>query len=283
MTRAASDSFEHHDIVTCLGRLHVRCQGRGEAILFWSSLLMSSDMWLAQAAHFGEHYRVVLIDPPGHGDSEPLCRAFSFGECARCVAQVLDELGIERGHFVGNSWGGMIGGTFAARYPHRIGAAVLMNCTASPAGLRHRIEFPLMARIVRWQGGFKGPMIRSAVRAFTGPTSDRERPQVGESIRRALRRCRIDSVAWAVRSVVPQRPDQLELMQSIRTPVLVVAGEEDRTFPVSETLRMAAAIPASESVVMAGTAHLAALECPEPVNRLIEDFLARHPFASGGG
>ena len=64
-------------------------------------------------------------------------------------------MGIERCTFVGNSWGGMIGGTFAAMYPTRVEAAVLMNCTASPAGLRHRLEFPLLAVVIRLLAGFR--------------------------------------------------------------------------------------------------------------------------------
>ena len=79
-------------------------------------------------------HRVVLVDPPGHGDSERLTRAFTFDECAQCIVDVLDGLGIDRAHFVGNSWGGMIGGTFAATHPDRVGRAVLMNCTASRRG-----------------------------------------------------------------------------------------------------------------------------------------------------
>lgn len=263
------------DIPTCLGRLRVRSVGEGPAMVFWSSLLMDARMWMAQARHFSSRYRVVLINPPGHGDSEALNRAFTFAECARCVSEVLDGLGIERCCFVGNSWGGMIGGTFAAMYPERVEAAVLMNCTASPAGLRHRLEFPLLAVIIRLLGGFRLGMVGTATRAFVGPTTERERPEAISQIHQALKVCDVDSIAWAVDSVVPKRPDQRGLLAAIRTPVLVVAGEEDRTFAVAQTRAMAQVIPGAEFVVMARTAHLAALENPDEVNGLIERFLAR--------
>ncbi|MCY1542380.1 3-oxoadipate enol-lactonase [compost metagenome] len=167
----------------------------------------------------------------------------------------------------------MIGGTFAAMYPERIGRAVLMNCTASAAGLRHKIEFPLLAVISRLLGGIRGPLMGPAIRAFTGPTSQQQRPEVVAAIRQAVSTCRADSVAWAVTSVVPKRPDQCVLLGQIRTPVMVVAGEEDRTFPVAETQAMAEAIPTAEFVLMPGTAHLAALENPHEVNKLIAEFI----------
>lgn len=269
-------SLHRHDIPTCLGRLCVYDSGgNGTPMLFWSSLLMSASMWQAQAEHFAGRYRVLLIDPPGHGDSEALRRHFDFDECARCLVEILDHLGLERAHFVGNSWGGMIGATFAALYPQRLATAVLMNATASPAGFKHKLEFPVLAMLARLLG-LNGVLKRLVVGNFVGPTSEAQRPHVLASIGEALQHCRPDSVAWAVSSVVPRRPDQRVLLRSISRPVLVIAGEEDRVFPVAETRAMAEAIPGAELVVMAYTAHLAGLENPQEVNLLIDAFLARH-------
>ena len=47
----------------------------------------------------------------------------------------------------------MIGGTFAAMYPDRVGRAVLMNCTASAAGTRQKIEYGLLLRVAKLLGG----------------------------------------------------------------------------------------------------------------------------------
>ncbi|MEV6410017.1 alpha/beta hydrolase [Kribbella sp. NPDC051718] len=86
----------------------------------------------------------------------------------------------------------------------------------------------------------------------------------------------ISSGRRAVTSVVPRRPDQREFFARISTPVLVVAGAEDATFPVGEARAMADAIPGSLFVVLEKAAHLAALECPAEVNALIEEFVAAH-------
>ena len=89
---------------TALGRVQIRVRGTGDAMLFWPSLLMTGEMWAAQADHFGEDRRVILVDPPGHGGSEKLTEPFSFDDGARCVVDILDGLGIERANFIGNSW-----------------------------------------------------------------------------------------------------------------------------------------------------------------------------------
>lgn len=261
---------------TVLGKIRVQVSaatGRGSPVLMWPSLLMTGDLWAGQAAGLGADHRLVLVDPPGHGGSEPLRAAFTFADCARCVVDLLDGLGIEKAHFVGNSWGGMIGATFAARYPDRIDRAVLMNCTASRAGFAQKSKYAAMLRVAAVLGGIRPPLTRSALRAFLGPTTLRSRPDVVETVRANLRSVNIDSARWAVRSVVPARPDQRALLREITAPVLVVAGAEDATFPVAETRAMADSIPNSSFAVLDGIAHLAALEDPGRVNRLLEDFL----------
>jgi 3-oxoadipate enol-lactonase len=126
-----------------------------------------------------------------------------------------------------------------------------------------------------WLGGIRPPLTRSVLKAFLGPTTFRDRPDVVAYVRDAVQAVDLDSGAWAVRSVVPRRPDQRALLGRVTTPVLVVAGVEDATFPNAETKAMADAIPGSSFVVLDGVAHLAALENPALVNKLVEDFLAR--------
>jgi 3-oxoadipate enol-lactonase len=267
--------METREVDTVLGRVHVRISGAGEAMMFWPSLLMTGQMWAAQADHFAAEHQVILVDPPGFGESQKLTAPFTFDDCARCIVDILDGLGLQRTHFVGNSWGGMIGATFAALYPERIGSAVLMNCTASPARARQKIEYGFLLRMSGLLGGMRPPLTRSVLKAFLGPTTFRTRPDVVAFVRDTVQRVDVRSGRWAVRSVVPARPDQRQLLSRVSTPVLVVAGAEDATFPVPETIAMAEAIPGAAMAVLEGVAHLAALENPTVVNRLIGEFAFR--------
>ena len=60
--------------------------------------------------------------------------------------------------------------------------------------------------------------------------------------------------------------------------MLVVSGEEGRTFTITETHRMAGAIPGSDFKVLDKLGHLIALEDPERVNQVIDDFLREVGF-----
>lgn len=266
--------LQSRSVDTVLGRIRVQVSaGTGPAVLMWPSLLMTGDLWSGQAARFAASNRLVLIDPPGQGASEPLRAMFTFTDCARCVVDLLDGLGLPTAHFVGNSWGGMIGATFAALYPDRVGRAVLMNCTASKAGLVQKVRYLALLRAAKALGGLRPPLTRSALHAFLGSTSLRTRPDVVAAVRAAVEAVDVSSAGWAVRSVVPARPDQHALLRRITTPVLVVAGAEDATFPVRETHAMADAIPGASFTVLDRVGHLAALEDADAVNRLLAEFL----------
>jgi 3-oxoadipate enol-lactonase len=241
----------------------------------WPSLLMDHTLWTAQAEHFAGRFTTVAVDPPGHGRSSPLRRTFTFDECADVLREILDALGVERAHVLGNSWGAMIGGTFAARYPDRIGCAVLMNGTASPAPRRQRVEFAALLALACILRGIRPPLTHSVHGAVLGPTSIGQRPAAVRHVLAAARAVDVRSVSYAIRSVVPLRPDQTAVFATIRTPVLVVAGREDATFRLPEVRRMADSIPGAELHVLDGAAHLAALEVPDEVNRLTDDFIAR--------
>ena len=164
----------------------MRTAGDGDAILFWPSLLMTGDMWSAQAEHFAARHRVVLVDPPGHGDSQKLTETFTFDECARTIVDVLDGLGIERAHFVGNSWGGMIGGTFVATpsRPGRQGGADELHSIGRGRTAEARVR--LMLRMAKLLGGIRPPLTRSVLKAFLGPTTFRTRPDVVAYVRKTV-------------------------------------------------------------------------------------------------
>lgn len=262
-------------ISTSLGRIHVELSGNGPAMLCWPSLLMTGSLWNAQAAHFGRNYSMVLIDPPGHGQSEALTRGFTMEECALCVTELLDALGHQDCVLLGNSWGGMMGGVFAALYPRRTRAAVLMNCSASAASANQRAEYKQIVALLHTLDAMPDALMTGSIKAFAGKTSERTKPDVVAAISSSVRSADPRSVAWAIESVVPERRDQHALLAQIIRPVLVVAGEEDRTFRVAETRSMAEAIPGSEFRVLPQVGHLAALEAPDLVNTLIDEFLAR--------
>lgn len=70
------------------------------------------------------------------------------------------------------------------------------------------------------------------------------------------------------------RPDNRPFLPSIRCPTLIIVGAEDAITPVKVAEEMRAGIPGSRLEVIPDCGHLATLERPETVNRLLADWLA---------
>ena len=157
-----------------------------------------------------------------------------------------------------------------------------MNCTAGRASVRQKVQFAILLALAKWTGGMGTLLNRPVLKAFLGPTTFRQRPEVVAHVRTTVKAVDVASVSWAVKSVVPRRPDQRALLGTIETPVLVVGGAEDVTFPPREAIAMADAIPGSSVRVLDGVAHLAGLENPPLVSALVEQFLFGDGESSSG-
>lgn len=71
------------------------------------------------------------------------------------------------------------------------------------------------------------------------------------------------------------RPEVASLLPQITCPTLVMTGELDAWSPPAQHQEIAAAIPDSTLVIVAGAGHMLPLEAPQAVNNAIADWLAQ--------
>jgi pimeloyl-ACP methyl ester carboxylesterase len=114
-------------------------------------------------AGLAEHHRVVALDLPGFGDSDkPIAAPYDAPYFARAVVGLLDELGLESAHLIGNSMGGRVAIEVGLTAPERTGRIVLLS--PALAWLRER----------RWKWLLQQPLpklglIQPAPRAVVEP------------------------------------------------------------------------------------------------------------------
>src|ERR1051326_7825360 len=88
---------------------------------------------------FAGHFRTLVVDQPGYGKSDkPPVQGNYFTFAADALAVLLDELGLDRVHLVGNSLGGGTAIRFALNYPERAVRLVLLG----PGGLSLNVFSP---------------------------------------------------------------------------------------------------------------------------------------------
>jgi 3-oxoadipate enol-lactonase len=260
-------------VPTVVGRLHVKDEGSGPAVALWHSLLCDGAMWHAQTGELRRDHRLLVIDGPGHGRSEPPPGPFTLEQCAHALEQVLDARGVERAAIVGLSWGGMTAMRLALRSPERVRGLALLDTSAEAEKPRNRVRFRLMTEVYRRLGVTRF-LVPAILEAMLSRRTIEERPILGEELLSRLRSFDRAAIVHAIDAVVLSRRSILDALPVIATPTLVVVGTEDRSTPPRRSERIVAAIRGARLVRIPGAGHLSALEAPAAVNAALRAFLA---------
>lgn len=93
----------------------------GETILLLHGFGGDKDNWVRFASRLPEHYRVIIPDLPGFGETNRYWdQSYSIPEQARRLEEFIAYMDLESVHLVGHSMGGHLAGYYAGLYPARI-------------------------------------------------------------------------------------------------------------------------------------------------------------------
>jgi 3-oxoadipate enol-lactonase len=229
--------------------------GAKPPLVLASSLGTTWELWAAQLPSLAHDFQIVRFDLPGHGRSPIPDAPVTVESIADGLVEQLDMLELERVSFCGLSLGGMVGMALALQAPERVDRLVLC-CTAAFLG---PVEgWHDRARIVRAKGT---SAIAEAVlgRWFT-ERFRHESPDAAEHYRVMLEGIPAEGYAACCEAVA--RWDARSDVSAIRTPTLVVSGEDDVATPPEDGAFLAASIPGAELTVLPQCAHLANVEQP---------------------
>ncbi|MEU4250081.1 4,5:9,10-diseco-3-hydroxy-5,9,17-trioxoandrosta-1(10),2-diene-4-oate hydrolase [Amycolatopsis sp. NPDC026612] len=227
---------------------------------------------------FAKHYRTIAVDQPGFGRSDkPAEHPQYFRHSADAVAGLMDALGIERAHFVGNSLGGGAAVRFALNHGKRAGRLVLMG----PGGLSVNLFAPDPTEGVKNLGRFAVKPSRERMEAFLRIMVHDQALITDELIDERFAAANTPESLAAMRAMGMSfaQPDTYEEgmlwreAHRLRQRVLLIWGREDRVNPLDGALVALKTIPRAQLHVFGGCGHWAQLEKFDEFNRLALDFL----------
>ncbi|NUT35819.1 MAG: alpha/beta fold hydrolase [Hamadaea sp.] len=229
---------------------------------------------------FAERFRTLVVDQPCYGRSlttDVTGHYFTFA--AAKLAELLDKLGVERVHLVGNSLGGGTAVRFALDFPGRADRLVLMG----PGGLSVNVFTPDPTEGVRALMAFAAPpgpspeKLRAFLRTLVVDQSLITDELVAERFAAASSREALRAMAAMGASFTdPAHAEQGLLWREahrLRQRVLLVWGREDRVNPLDGALLAFKLIPRAQLHVFGRCGHWAQLERFDEFNRLAIDFL----------
>lgn len=251
-------------------RLHYKISGKTDApaVVLSHSLASSMIMWRPQLKALEDSFQVLRYDLRGHGSSAVPEGPYTLEMLADDLAALLDELEIDKVHFVGLSIGGMIGQGFALKHQHRLSSLVLCD-TASHTPPEAQ---PILKKRIKTaeREGMSSQVDETMARWFSQDFLESGRPEVG-LIRQQILATSVTGYAGCLEAI--RGLDYYQDLPDIEVPTLVIVGEDDPGTPVAASAAISERIANSKLVILPHAQHLSNIEQQGAFNEALRGFL----------
>ena len=254
------------------GTTEVVTMGDGPPLVLIPPLPGYKEAWLAVAAPLARTHRVITFDLRCRFTGRP-----SWQQLLRDLERVLDAHAPGEAVVVGHSLGGALAQRWALARPERVMALVLSSSFAklrNPAGNFYArfLEQPLLIASQRLlpaaaARGLSRSMARHGRWVYDARCDDRMLDFVRHCMRHTTAATARSALALAVRH------DTVASIATIRTPTLVLVGEQESVFSRPAARELAQRIPGAELRESPGASHLHPLSSPAWFVRTVEEWL----------
>jgi pimeloyl-ACP methyl ester carboxylesterase len=234
--------------------------GRGAPLLLLHGFGANKDNFTRVAKYLTPHYRVIVPDHIGFGESsKPVQADYKPRAQAERLRAFMRALGVQGFHLGGNSMGGHIALTYAATYPKEVESLWLLSAagvwSAPPSELRKKFEESgRNPMIVKNEEEFARlvSLVTAKPLMIPRPFLDvvaQERIRNHDLEQRIFKQLAADSVE--------------ERIRGLAVPTLIVWGQQDRVLHPGSAGVLQMLLIKSAVVMMPGVGHLPMLEQPE--------------------
>lgn len=262
-------------------------------ILLLHGLASATHIWNLVAPLLAERgYRVTALDQRGHGESDKPDNGYDYDTIIADDTDAIEALQIEKPLLVGHSWGASVALQYAATYPERVTALVLVDGATNqlsqrPGWTREQALIDLAPP--RFAGTPRETFLSFFKR---GPLGKQWSPELEESVLHIVQLRDDDTVAPRLDfenhlQIISAMWDQptVELYSRVRCPLKLIvaqqqpAGEEQQTFFARRNAgiaRIQSIVPSVQVVRMPDTIHDIPLQRPRELAQEIISYAAPH-------
>jgi pimeloyl-ACP methyl ester carboxylesterase len=253
-------------------RVHYRSYGKGsEALVFVHCWTCDSSFWRMQLPAFVGKGRVIVIDLPGHGQSDKPQISYTMDLFARAVEAALRDAGVRRAVLVGHSMGMPVIRQFYRKYPEKTLALVDVDGALLPFAPRAAME-PFIAPL-------RGPQYRETATKFVETMF---RPEQPAALREEIKTAMLSTPQHvAVSAMEGMADDSIWTEDQIKVPVLAVLARNP-LWPADNEQRFRKIAPQLDYRMWDGVSHFLMMDKPEEFNRALAEFLTRHKLLKKG-
>jgi pimeloyl-ACP methyl ester carboxylesterase len=253
-------------------RVHYKSLGEGKtALVFVHGWTCDLRAWRYQVPAFEGKVRVVLIDLPGHGQSDKPKIDYTMDLFARAVDAVLRDAGVEKAVVAGHSMGTPVARQFYRLYPEKTAALVAVDGALRPWIKPEQVD--------EFVGQFTGPDFKGTVGKFAGMMIT---PQTPEAAGRLIREMMPSAPQHVAVSAMRGMLDPAVWKEDgIKVPVLAVMARNPHwTAEYEKAVHRLA--PRLDYRTVEGAGHFVMMDKPGEVNAILADFLKKQGLLNEG-
>jgi pimeloyl-ACP methyl ester carboxylesterase len=245
-------------------RLHLRDSGSpsSPALILLHGFGSSLHTWDAWAAELEKTFRVIRIDLPGSGLTGPDPSGnYSDDRALQIISSLMKALNLEKATLIGNSIGGRIAWSFAAKHPQRIEKLILISPDgfASPGFEYGKApSVPGVLSLMKWT------LPKFLLKMNIYPAYANPKALSNETLLRYHDMMRAPGVRAAMLDRMQQimLKDPVPILKTIQTPTLLLWGQKDAMIPLSNAQDYLKAIPNSHLISLESLGHVPHEEGP---------------------
>lgn len=248
--------------------LHFETKGQGLPVVFLHGYLENAKMWKDFVDELSQTHQVVLIDLPGHGNSENYEETHTMELMSEKVKEVLDFLEISKSIFVGHSMGGYVTLAYAELFPEDIKAFVLMNSTTFPDSEEKKEQ---RLKAVETARKNLDTLIKMSIPTlFAEHNLGQLKPEI-EFTKKLARETSLQGVTAALKGM-RLRPDRGSVLNEFQGKAGILIGKYDKAVN-PEVFKKAIPQKSNISILELETGHMAHLEAPKETMDFIKEFI----------
>jgi pimeloyl-ACP methyl ester carboxylesterase len=245
--------------------------GKGPALVLLHGFLESKAIWKDFAETLEKEFTIVVIDLPGHGESNSLAETHPLPLMAAVVKAILDQENISQAVMAGHSMGGYVALQFAADYEEMLKGLALFHSHGYADSDQARENRRRTIEIVRKnRGGFIKQFIPDLFdQRYVGKYSDTIRKL--QNIASGMTSEAIIAALAGMRD----RQSQAPFLALTQIPVLFIIGKQDSRMPAQMVLEQAMLPQHSEILLLEGVGHMGFIEAPAITLKALKCFAKR--------
>lgn len=252
--------------------LHIDVRGQGPNVILLHGWAMNGAVWGDFADTLAAHFRLHIVDLPGHGFSQDIALAPTLDAAAHTLTSVLPH----RAHWIGWSLGGTLALATALRMPHVVDRLVLIAASPSfvasrdwPAGMPEPVFATFEKQL---EAGVETTLRRFLALQMLGvPDAQARARALAQACltRPAATRHSLEAGLALLRST-----QLVDALPTLEPATLIVQGTLDRLVTPDSARELARRLPRAEITEIANAGHAPFVSHSDAVAHRIVEFLS---------